>query len=606
MSLHPKAAHWFETFVPRQQTLYALEALAATGQVELEQGYVDAPLLDSRQLRARMVQFQRLVSRYATLLPTVQPPHTIVSDAPEHTADQALACLRSWLARQLRLQRRLSAGKDRLHQLRLLGECLEAMGDASESLLDFGQQSPFLYKCIYACPNVSGDKVGDDTPGIAETYVGPRHTFHVVVCLSDSAEARQYPARMGHCKILRFPPDLVNPPSLQRRRMEQEISQINAELATLELQIADARSDPRLAGALSDMAVLRWYLDHTVTLAADRKHCRLTGWTSAADPEVLHRALRNADIDATIVFRPAPPDRPPPVDTRSTSPFRIFVNMFGIPGSQEVDPTPLLAILVPALFGFMFSDLGQGLVLAAAALALSFRYPSLRFLVPCGLAAAGFGILFGETFGSRDIVPAVWLHPMDHPLTVLLAPLGLGVAIILLGLVLSAIEARWRGQLRHWLWLDGAVLMLYASGLIGLFHPAALLLTGVAVGHYLVGSLVTCQGRRWTCLARDIGRLLHSVFELALNTFSFLRVGAFALAHVALTEALLEITALIDQPFWQIVFQVLGHGLLILIESLVVFVQTTRLVLFEFFTRFLRADGRLFRPLRTPDSPPDR
>jgi V/A-type H+-transporting ATPase subunit I len=47
-----------------------------------------------------------------------------------------------------------------------------------------------------------------------------------------------------------------------------------------------------------------------------------------------------------------------------------------------------------------------------------------------------------------------------------------------------------------------------------------------------------------------------------------------------------------------------GHGTLILIEGLVVFVQTTRLILFEFFTRFLRADGRLFRPLNAPNRPP--
>jgi len=36
------------------------------------------------------------------------------------------------------------------------------------------------------------------------------------------------------------------------------------------------------------------------------------------------------------------------------------------------------------------------------------------------------------------------------------------------------------------------------------------------------------------------------------------------------------------------------------LEGLLVFVQTTRLVLFEFFIRFLRAEGRLFRPVSGP------
>ena len=45
---------------------------------------------------------------------------------------------------------------------------------------------------------------------------------------------------------------------------------------------------------------------------------------------------------------------------------------------------------------------------------------------------------------------------------------------------------------------------------------------------------------------------------------------------------------------------VLGNALLLLIEGLVVSIQTTRLVLFEFFTRFFRAEGREFRPLAAP------
>ena len=36
MRLTPTAAHWFETYVPRNETVHALEALAATGVVQLE------------------------------------------------------------------------------------------------------------------------------------------------------------------------------------------------------------------------------------------------------------------------------------------------------------------------------------------------------------------------------------------------------------------------------------------------------------------------------------------------------------------------------------------------------------------------------------------
>jgi len=42
---------------------------------------------------------------------------------------------------------------------------------------------------------------------------------------------------------------------------------------------------------------------------------------------------------------------------------------------------------------------------------------------------------------------------------------------------------------------------------------------------------------------------------------------------------------------------VLGNLFALALEGLLVFVQTTRLVLFEFFIRFLHTEGRLFRPL---------
>jgi hypothetical protein len=51
---------------------------------------------------------------------------------------------------------------------------------------------------------------------------------------------------------------------------------------------------------------------------------------------------------------------------------------------------------------------------------------------------------------------------------------------------------------------------------------------------------------------------------------------------------------------------IIGHTTIIALEGLVVFVQTSRLVLFEFFTQFLRADGRFFQPLSSSESPRDR
>jgi V/A-type H+/Na+-transporting ATPase subunit I len=91
------------------------------------------------------------------------------------------------------------------------------------------------------------------------------------------------------------------------------------------------------------------------------------------------------------------------------------------------------------------------------------------------------------------------------------------------------------------------------------------------------------------------------LLQLLVNTVSFVRVGAFALAHAGLSAAVVGMAEATGSWVGAIPVMVLGNLAIIALEGLVVGVQTTRLVLFEFFTRFLLASGRPFRPLVRPE-----
>jgi V/A-type H+-transporting ATPase subunit I len=349
-----------------------------------------------------------------------------------------------------------------------------------------------------------------------------------------------------------------------------------------------------LISALNAIALLDWFLKRTVTLGEDDRHCYVTGWTVADDPAELQRTLDRAEIDAKVLFRPITPGHAPPVDLADgplTGAFRQFVRMFGAPEPGEIDPTPIIAVLYPTIFGFMFADVGHGLVLIAASLLFRKRYPQTRFLLPCGLGAIGFGLVFGEAFGLHLPWTPMVTSPLDDPLLIILASMAFGAFVILLGLALSSIEATWRGELRKWAWQDGAVLTAYIGCLTAIFHPLAFGVTMLALVWYLLGLAITGEK-----LTTGLGRLATSALELSLNTLSFARIGAFA--HTALTHSIVELAASIDNQVSQIAVFVIGHALIISLEGLVVFIQTTRLILFEFFTRFLHANGRIFRPMR--------
>ena len=95
---------------------------------------------------------------------------------------------------------------------------------------------------------------------------------------------------------------------------------------------------------------------------------------------------------------------------------------------------------------------------------------------------------------------------------------------------------------------------------------------------------------------------LIQMFEQAVNTVSFARLGAFALAHGALFLALFSIADILSKAdskgigYWFII--VLGNCFIIVLEGVVVTIQTLRLEYYEFFKHFFKGGGTPYKPFR--------
>jgi V/A-type H+-transporting ATPase subunit I len=214
-----------------------------------------------------------------------------------------------------------------------------------------------------------------------------------------------------------------------------------------------------------------------------------------------------------------------------------------------------------------------------------------------------FGFVFGSMFGREDIIPALWVHPVAHPLPVLVVPLVAGVLIILLGQALNAIESNWRGQWLRWLHVDAPVVALYL-GIISAFlleGSVSVLVIVSALTWYVAGNLLLAGGNL-RALLTAIALLVETMMQLVMNTVSFVRVGAFALAHAGLSLAFNVMADGTGSVVATLLILLLGNIIVIVLEGLVVSIQTTRLILFEFFIRFLQADGRVFKPLSAPQA----
>jgi len=177
-------------------------------------------------------------------------------------------------------------------------------------------------------------------------------------------------------------------------------------------------------------------------------------------------------------------------------------------------------------------------------------------------------------------------------------PLTGGALLLLLGLFINALEAYWRGKSRHWLVTDAGLIVVYAGIVGGFFDQSGYWIAGLGALIPVIGHLALTRRLRPTLAA--IGTLLERTLQLLINTFSFVRVGAFALAHAGLSAAVVALAEATTSAMGYAVMMVAGNIAAIVIEATIVSVQTTRLVLFEFFTRFFVSKGREFRPLTPP------
>ncbi len=603
MRLRPVQAVWFETYVPHEHTVRATEVLAKTGVVQLELDPRVSEPVDVDRLRYFVGRFRDLVASHGDDLPAGNRQPTALLGNSVHIANQALHRLRVWSARVDYLNEHLAELHAERDYLGLLDEALEAMHAAGLDLDGVFRRTRFLCKCLFACPH--GCCAGNaELQSVVKVVVnGPRHDFPFLVGLP---EQRQLIRRMvveEGCEQVGIPPWLSNDHGQQRMQVQAHREQIDQEIETRQAELQRQREDAEIAGARANVETLDWYLQHAAGHLTEREWCHITGWTTGEDPDRLQQILHAEGIQAVVRFPTPPSTLATPVATLDTwwsRPYRPLLVLWGTPGRTEVDPSGVMALVVPLLFGYMFPDLGHGLMLVLIAALFSRRWPQLRFLLPCGVSAMAFGLLFGEVFGFDALIPPLWLKPLDDPIGVLAVPLLFGAMLMLLGLVFAGFEAHWRGELRRWLRVDAAVLLLYVSLPAGWLLPQVWWLSAAAVLQYFVGSLSVSEKPWPSALLSALGELLLSVFELVMNTSSFLRVGAFALAHAALSHAVMTLAAAVEHPAAWLLVVVLGNLFSLAMEGLLVFVQTTRLVLFEFFIRFLKAEGRLFRPVRQP------
>ena len=604
MRMRPADTTWFELLTTHDELTDTLEALAHTGTIELELHDHTRMQMDLQDLQLRVNEYTRLERYYKSLWPKPDMGMSPFSGSAAEILDKALECLYDWEKQAQPKMQRFEVIKSRLNDTRLTYELLlsdEAAGLDYQLLTAAG---PALAARLFLLPSRSRLENIPSTV-LWKEFSTPGRDYLLLVGTTEDLDALTAELAIKKYTYIHMPPL----PSRKRDALDalsERLEKLERYLQQLQRELDDLAGPYHLAQALGEISRMKWFLDNVSSLPVSSNFAWITGWTSDSNGQRLRKALELKFSHAILNFPGSPAGSSPPMVLRNpwwAQPFEVFARMLGIPDRNEADPSRLLAVIAPLLFGYMFGDVGQGLVLLLAGLLLQKRWPLLRILVANGASAMVFGFVFGSMFGREDLIPALWLHPVTQPLPVLVVPLIAGVLVILLGMFLNALESRWRGEWLRWLHIQAPVVALYLGILSAFFieGSASLLIIVSALTWYLVGNLLLAGGNILATLTA-IASLVETMMQLVLNTVSFIRVGAFALAHGGLSLAFNIMADSTASMVAAMLILLLGNVIVIVLEGLVVSIQTTRLILFEFFIRFLQANGRVFKPMTAPDA----
>ncbi|MGC8631869.1 MAG: V-type ATP synthase subunit I [Thermoprotei archaeon] len=444
-------------------------------------------------------------------------------------------------------------------------------------------------------------------------------------------------------------PAWLNPNAKKaKEEAEKEISSIQAQKEALLPKLSDLNEEayPLAARAAEVSTFLLQSLEVRSGEEFTSRTRLLTGFVPKRSLDrVLDITKQFPDVIA-FHHQASQKDKPPTLEKlpNLVRAFNVIVGSLGLPDYSEVDPTLITAITFPLLFAIMFPDAGQALILLIAGVFFAKRakgaLKDLGIIIAfSGAAAVVSGLLFGEFFGL-EIHPlafhifewvnsypfagtpfSVW-HPSSivssstsgYVIRLMIFAMAVGITQMTSGFILSGVNHLKKGESFHALSSDipKAILLPSAFVLIvekvGFSDFGAFLWVGLVILPFLLiyaspffASSFGIKGY----VVEGLMEAVESTISFISNTFSYLRLLAMAVAHLALMLVIFVVawmalgffggSYLGWAMFWLVV--ALGNFVVMIFEALLVFIQSMRLHFYEWMMKFFTGTGYPYSPL---------
>jgi V/A-type H+/Na+-transporting ATPase subunit I len=298
-------------------------------------------------------------------------------------------------------------------------------------------------------------------------------------------------------------------------------------------------------------------------------------------------------------------------------PFELLINSYGIPRYDSIDPTMFVAVSFLLMFGAMFGDIGHGMVVGILGLLLLIKgkTPVMKqggaLALYCGTSAAIFGVLYGSFFGVE--FHALWIKPMESILTIFGVCVMFGIVMMTIGIVLNLVNSfKDRDYLKlifdksgliagviYWAGIAMVSKLIVSKGALPMVYIYIILGCIILFLSHPIVELIVKKKKEGMAISFMEGMIdvLEILMLYLANTVSFIRIAAFSLAHAGLFLSIFELARLVKGSAGNIAVFVVGNIVVIMLEGLVVSIQSIRLNYYEFFSKFFMTGKRAYKPL---------
>jgi len=527
------------------------------------------------------------------------------------------------------LTRRVDMLQKELEELSIIKERLSLIQASDIDINSVGDHK-FIFVKVGLLNNALIPKLDEYLRDFKVVYdvkqVKPRESLVVIVALNEYKTNVEKALTLLNFNEFKFPENLPSNPKEALEDLDKRISLKINELEDLTKTVQEVRKDLR-----SRRDYVGFLREAKASLLRTKNLSIVQGWI----PERLIKNLENkvSQLTSKIFYLKVEDpreDEEVPVELANKGllkHFELLTVVQGIPSYKEIDPTLIYSILFPIMYGMMFGDVGNGLIILIWG--FLFYKRSKPFLgIPRralnrlgiimmigGLSAMIFGILYGSVFLDETLLHPLWLRPTENINGIMAIALEFGVAQLIIALILNIINNISRGEIKEAVFSGKGVIGL-AYYIVGIILAIKLIKGGLQLSLFLTPDNQPLTFSALALLAiiflsptikhigshhslgenmiEGFGEFIEVFLSYITNSISYVRLAAFAIAHGVLAS----FAHILGESIGLLPSLLLVNIIVILIEGFAAGIQSIRLIYYEFSTKFFKGNGTRFKPIK--------